>query len=113
MAAEGPSSPTADASTPWTDESPQALVVVQAFPPLLKNAGGVAKRYITLCRALIDQLGWRVTLLTPVDVTVTSPNRSSEAPGLSRLRRALLRIGRTVFHHRFSFLRVPLQFSGR
>lgn len=26
------------------------LLVVQAFPPLLKNAGGVAKRYLTLCR---------------------------------------------------------------
>ena len=50
---------------------PQALIVVQAFPPLLKNAGGVAKRYITLCRALIDDLGWKVTILTPVDVTVS------------------------------------------
>jgi len=50
---------------------PKALLVVQAFPPLLKNAGGVAKRYLTLCRALIDGLGWSVTLLTPVDVTVS------------------------------------------
>ena len=49
----------------------RALVVVQAFPPLLKNAGGVAKRYLSLCRALIDQLGWTVTMLTPVDVTVS------------------------------------------
>ena len=45
-----------------------ALVVVQAFPPLLKNAGGVAKRYLTLIRALIDRLDWCVTLMTPVDV---------------------------------------------
>jgi len=49
----------------------QALVVVQAYPPLLKNAGGVAKRYFSLCRALIDGLGWKVTLLTPVNVTVS------------------------------------------
>lgn len=44
-------------------------MVVQCFPPLLKNAGGVSKRYFTLCRALIDGLGWQVTLMTPVDVT--------------------------------------------
>ena len=30
----------------------RALLVVQAFPPLLKNAGGVAKRYLTLCSPL-------------------------------------------------------------
>lgn len=48
-----------------------ALVVAQAFPPLLKNAGGVAKRYLALCSALIDGLGWRVTLVTPVDVTAS------------------------------------------
>mmetsp|Transcript_125417 Transcript_125417/g.354776 ORF Transcript_125417/g.354776 Transcript_125417/m.354776 type:complete len:519 (-) Transcript_125417:217-1773(-) len=46
----------------------KALVVVQCFPPLLKNAGGVSKRYLTLCRALIDGLGWQVTLLTPVNI---------------------------------------------
>mmetsp|Transcript_86201 Transcript_86201/g.155264 ORF Transcript_86201/g.155264 Transcript_86201/m.155264 type:complete len:557 (+) Transcript_86201:60-1730(+) len=46
----------------------KALVVVQCFPPLLKNAGGVSKRYFTLCRALIDGLGWQVTLMTPVNV---------------------------------------------
>ena len=39
------------------------LLVVQAFPPLLKNAGGVAKRYLTLCRAMIDGLGWTVTIM--------------------------------------------------
>lgn len=49
----------------------KALVVVQCFPPLLKNAGGVSKRYFTLCRALIDGLGWQVTLMTPVDVTLS------------------------------------------
>lgn len=48
---------------------PRALVVVQCFPPLLKNSGGVSKRYLTLCRALIDDLGWQVTLLTPVSIT--------------------------------------------
>jgi glycosyltransferase involved in cell wall biosynthesis len=46
----------------------RALLVVNCFPPLLKNAGGVSKRYLTLVRALIDGLGWQVTLLTPVDV---------------------------------------------
>ena len=46
----------------------RALLIVQAFPPLLKNAGGVAKRYLTLCGALIDGLGWKVTLVTPVNV---------------------------------------------
>lgn len=46
----------------------RALLIVQAFPPLLKNAGGVAKRYLTLCRALIDGLGWHVTLVTPVNI---------------------------------------------
>mmetsp|Transcript_111101 Transcript_111101/g.315200 ORF Transcript_111101/g.315200 Transcript_111101/m.315200 type:complete len:542 (+) Transcript_111101:24-1649(+) len=51
-----------------------ALVVVNCFPPLLKNAGGVSKRYLTLCRALIDGLGWKVTLVTPVDI-----RRSGEA----------------------------------
>ncbi|CAE7213836.1 Slc8a2 [Symbiodinium natans] len=50
----------------------KALVVVQCFPPLLKNAGGVSKRYFTLCRALIDGLGWQVTLMTPVDCTRSS-----------------------------------------
>jgi len=43
--------------------------VVQCFPPLLKNAGGVSKRYLSLCRALIDGLGWHVSLLTQADVT--------------------------------------------
>ena len=46
----------------------RALLVCQAFPPLLKNAGGVSKRYLTLCAALIDELGWKVTLVTPVNV---------------------------------------------
>mmetsp|Transcript_3153 Transcript_3153/g.8999 ORF Transcript_3153/g.8999 Transcript_3153/m.8999 type:complete len:526 (-) Transcript_3153:1622-3199(-) len=46
----------------------KALICVQAFPPLLKSAGGVSKRYLTLCRALID-MGWKVSLMTPVDVT--------------------------------------------
>mmetsp|Transcript_31493 Transcript_31493/g.91057 ORF Transcript_31493/g.91057 Transcript_31493/m.91057 type:complete len:552 (-) Transcript_31493:87-1742(-) len=46
----------------------KALVVVNCFPPLLKNAGGVSKRYLTLCRALIEGLGWQVTLMTPVNV---------------------------------------------
>lgn len=46
----------------------RALVCVQAFPPLLKSAGGVSKRYLTLCRALIN-VGWKVTIMTPVDVT--------------------------------------------
>jgi len=45
-----------------------ALLCVQCFPPLVKNAGGVAKDNLALCRALIDGLGWRVTLLTPVKV---------------------------------------------
>jgi glycosyltransferase involved in cell wall biosynthesis len=44
------------------------LIVCQAFPPLFKNAGGVAKRYLTLCKALIDDLGYEVTLVTPVNV---------------------------------------------
>lgn len=52
----------------------KALIVVNCFPPLVKNAGGVSKRYFTLCRALIDGLGWQVTILTPVDV-----RRSGEA----------------------------------
>lgn len=43
----------------------------QAFPPLLKNAGGVSKRYFTLCRALIDGLGWEVTLVSPVNVAAS------------------------------------------
>jgi len=47
---------------------PRALVCVQAFPPLLKQAGGVAKDYLALCRALIDGLGWEVTLFTPVNI---------------------------------------------
>lgn len=44
----------------------QALLCVQAFPPLLKAAGGASRRHLSLCRALIDGLGWHVTLLTPV-----------------------------------------------
>eukprot|EP00931_Biecheleriopsis_adriatica_P048979 TRINITY_DN28317_c0_g1_i1.p1 TRINITY_DN28317_c0_g1~~TRINITY_DN28317_c0_g1_i1.p1 ORF type:complete len:494 (-),score=70.35 TRINITY_DN28317_c0_g1_i1:210-1664(-) len=47
---------------------PRALICAQAFPPLLKQAGGVAKDYLALCRALIDGLGWEVTLLSPVDI---------------------------------------------
>eukprot|EP00929_Paragymnodinium_shiwhaense_P001414 TRINITY_DN101649_c0_g1_i1.p1 TRINITY_DN101649_c0_g1~~TRINITY_DN101649_c0_g1_i1.p1 ORF type:complete len:486 (+),score=73.89 TRINITY_DN101649_c0_g1_i1:169-1626(+) len=47
----------------------KALICVQAFPPLLKQAGGVAKDYFALCRALIDGLGWTVTLMSPVDIT--------------------------------------------
>ena len=46
----------------------RVLLVCQAYPPLLKNAGGVAKRYLTLCRAMIDGLGWTVTIVTPVNV---------------------------------------------
>eukprot|EP00930_Biecheleria_cincta_P060631 TRINITY_DN46251_c0_g1_i1.p1 TRINITY_DN46251_c0_g1~~TRINITY_DN46251_c0_g1_i1.p1 ORF type:complete len:524 (+),score=78.87 TRINITY_DN46251_c0_g1_i1:37-1572(+) len=49
----------------------RALICAQAFPPLLKQAGGVAKDYLALCRALIDGLGWEVTLLTPVDVAAS------------------------------------------
>lgn len=56
----------------------KALVVVNCFPPLLKNAGGVSKRYLTLCRALIEGLGWQVTLLTPVNV------RNSKEPDVAR-----------------------------
>ena len=89
---------------------PRALVCAQAFPPLLKQAGGhrfcslsgtgqnvfrwltappsgtarskwfnatysalrqaggVAKDYLALCRALIDGLGWEVTLFSPVNI---------------------------------------------
>jgi len=32
------------------------------------QAGGVAKDYLALCRALIDGLGWEVTLFTPVNI---------------------------------------------
>jgi len=49
----------------------RALICAQAFPPLLKQAGGVAKDYLALCRALIDGLGWEVALLTPVDVAAS------------------------------------------
>lgn len=59
-------------------EKKKALVVVNCFPPLIKNAGGVSKRYFTLCRALIDGLGWQVTLLTPVDI------RKSHEPDIKR-----------------------------
>mmetsp|Transcript_46820 Transcript_46820/g.85742 ORF Transcript_46820/g.85742 Transcript_46820/m.85742 type:complete len:494 (-) Transcript_46820:100-1581(-) len=45
----------------------RVLICAQAFPPLAKNAGGVAKRYLSLCRACIDGLGWKVGLLTPVN----------------------------------------------
>ena len=44
------------------------LLCVQAFPPLLKAAGGVAKRYLTVARALIEELGYHVTILTPVNI---------------------------------------------
>jgi len=46
----------------------RALICAQAFPPLLKQAGGVAKDYLALCRALIDGLDWQVTLLSPVNI---------------------------------------------
>eukprot|EP00403_Amphidinium_massartii_P029997 CAMPEP_0178395528 /NCGR_PEP_ID=MMETSP0689_2-20121128/13265_1 /TAXON_ID=160604 /ORGANISM="Amphidinium massartii, Strain CS-259" /LENGTH=483 /DNA_ID=CAMNT_0020016185 /DNA_START=20 /DNA_END=1468 /DNA_ORIENTATION=+ len=46
----------------------RVLICAQAFPPLAKNAGGVAKRYLSLCRAFVDGLGWKVSLLTPVNV---------------------------------------------
>lgn len=45
----------------------RAILCVQCFPPLLKQAGGVAKDNLVLCRALIE-LGWTVTIVTPVDV---------------------------------------------
>uniref|UniRef100_A0A7R9YCQ7 Glycosyltransferase subfamily 4-like N-terminal domain-containing protein n=1 Tax=Pinguiococcus pyrenoidosus TaxID=172671 RepID=A0A7R9YCQ7_9STRA len=56
----------------WISRKPRsterkALICVQAFPPLLKSAGGVSKRYLTLVRALVD-MGWKVTIMTPVDV---------------------------------------------
>ena len=57
--------------------SKRVLLVCQAFPPLLKNAGGVAKRYLTLCRALIDGLDWTVTIVTPVNV-LRSGNKDVE-----------------------------------
>eukprot|EP00928_Gymnodinium_smaydae_P024205 TRINITY_DN19660_c0_g1_i1.p1 TRINITY_DN19660_c0_g1~~TRINITY_DN19660_c0_g1_i1.p1 ORF type:complete len:479 (-),score=100.91 TRINITY_DN19660_c0_g1_i1:118-1554(-) len=49
----------------------RALVCVQCFPPLVKNAGGVSKDYLALCQALIEGLGWSVTLMTPVDLSRT------------------------------------------
>jgi glycosyltransferase involved in cell wall biosynthesis len=49
-------------------ERKKVLLCVQAFPPLLKAAGGVAKRYLTVTRALIEDLGYDVTIVTPVNV---------------------------------------------
>jgi hypothetical protein len=47
----------------------RALLCVQAYPPLLKAAGGVAKRYLTVTRALIEELGFQVTIISPVNIT--------------------------------------------
>eukprot|EP00051_Salpingoeca_urceolata_P007411 m.97561 g.97561 ORF g.97561 m.97561 type:complete len:490 (-) comp15227_c3_seq1:469-1938(-) len=44
----------------------KALVAVQTVPPLLHFGAGVSKRYLTVCRELI-QAGWQVTLMTNID----------------------------------------------
>ena len=91
---------------------PHALICAQAFPPLLKQArvwsaassrhalaswkvipceaGGVAKDYLALCRALIDGLGWEVTLLSPVSIG-ESGEADVEPPGQSQLQRIRVR----------------------
>eukprot|EP00937_MAST-01D_sp_MAST-1D-sp2_P005210 g5210.t1 len=51
-----------------------AVVVVSCFPPRLKQGGGVSKRYLALCRALIEGVGddgddqYDVILLTQIKV---------------------------------------------
>lgn len=43
------------------------LLFIQCFPPLLKYAGGVSKRYLTLAKSLVRQ-NHKVTIMTPIDV---------------------------------------------
>lgn len=46
-------------------------LIVQCFPPLIRGAGGVAKRYYRLCKCLIEEYKYKVTLVTPVDIRNT------------------------------------------
>lgn len=64
----------------------RALLYVQCFPPLLKQAGGVAKDYLALCRALIDDLDWQVTIMTQVDVSCSSEDEVDRWLRTGRLR---------------------------
>ena len=44
------------------------MAAVSGVDNALCQAGGVAKDYLALCRALIDGLGWEVTLFSPVNI---------------------------------------------
>ena len=44
-------------------------LLIQCFPPLLCYAGGVAKRYYKLCKSLIEDNNYTVTIITPIDIT--------------------------------------------
>ena len=43
-------------------------LIIQCFPPLINVAGGVSKRYYKLCKCLIDEYNYIVTIVTPIDI---------------------------------------------
>ena len=45
----------------------KVLFFIQCFPPLIKNAGGVTKRYFKLASSLIENGGHQVTVASPID----------------------------------------------
>ena len=61
----------------------KAGLEVGASFAFVSKAGGVAKDYLALCRALIDGLDWQVTLLSPVSIG-ESGEADVEPPGLCK-----------------------------
>ena len=49
-------------------------LLVQCFPPLIHTAGGVSKRYYRLCKCFIEEYGYRVTIVTPIDIASGAPS---------------------------------------
>ena len=66
----------------------RVTLLIQCFPPLLSTAGGVSKRYLKLCKCLIEEYNYTVTIITQIDIE----NHSSETD-------EWIRSGRLIFKH--------------
>jgi glycosyltransferase involved in cell wall biosynthesis len=66
----------------------RVTLLIQCFPPLLSTAGGVSKRYLKLCKCLIEEYHYSVTIITQIDIE----NHSSEID-------EWIRTGRLIFKH--------------
>lgn len=50
------------------------ILFIQCFPPLLCYAGGVSKRYLKLCKVLIEEYNYDITIITPIDIEKSKDN---------------------------------------